>query len=148
MMRTRQQNRKKLIHALAEICGVRTSGFVFSSLLEEEEEDGLAEDEDEDEELEGFEDEDDEEGLADEEEEDDGREEEEEEDFEADGSEGIMLNGSATDVEMTPRKTRISIGMAMRCSSGEGPASGGSDCRVDDSRVELYESRVSYFQSG
>lgn len=110
-MSTRQQSKKKLIHALAEMCGVGTSGFVFSSPLDE---DGLDEDDEaEVEELEGFAEEED--GLADEEDDDDGREDEEdEEDLEADESECMMLNGRATADEISPRKTRIRIGIGMR----------------------------------
>ena len=102
-MRTRQQKRKKLIHALAEMYGVGWGGG--EALLElppppddEDEDDGLAEEE---EEARGS---DEEEGLEEDEEEDEGLEDDEEE--AALGSDGMREKGNVKKVLRIPQTAR------------------------------------------
>jgi hypothetical protein len=102
MMSTRQQKRKKLIHALAVMWGAGWGG-------------GAPEVEDDEEEL----------GLEEEEEEEDGlgAEEEDEEGLEED-EEDMSENGRVTEVEMNPRKAMIRTRRARGWRSGLGPAGG------------------------
>ena len=122
MIKTKQTNRKKLIHAFAVMNGVGWGGFELDPELElelvpllDEDEDGFAPD---DEEEDGFAPEDEEEdGLAD---------EEEEEGFGAeddDDEEGMVLKGIASSVLRKPRKARRRSTRARGWIQGLGPGS-------------------------
>jgi hypothetical protein len=92
MIRTRQQNRKKDIQALAEIYGVGWAG----GPADDDEEEGRAEDDDE------------EDGRACEEDEDEeGRAEEEEEEAAARGSDGMLLNLNGAWGRITSNARRV-----------------------------------------
>jgi hypothetical protein len=107
MISTRQQKRKKLIQAFAEIYGVDWLGFAGCGALLLELEPSRAEDEDE---L-GRASLDEEEGLAAEEELALGSLEEEEEEAAARGSDGMSVNGRVERVLRIPRKVRRRITM-------------------------------------